>query len=432
MVLTPRQYEAAKYLADDVSEEILFGGGAGGGKSAFGAIWLIDRCTRLPGSRWLMGRAKLKTLKDTTLKSFLEVANSFGLKSGNHYTFNGQSNIIKFNNGSEILLKDLFLYPSDPNFDELGSLEITGAFVDECNQITVKARNVLKSRIRYRLDDFGVIPKMLMTCNPAKNYVYTDYYKPSRDGTLPQNRKFVKSLVTDNPHISKYYEQNLNSLDEASKRRLLYGDWEYDDSPDKLINFNNIVNLFDNSFVEEGEPFITADIARMGSDKAVIMAWLGLKVVEVVSFDISRLNVIQEAITAMKMRYKVPNSNIIADEDGVGGGVIDFMNIRGFINNSSPLKKENYQNLKSQCYYKLAELVNANKIYIADDSNKESIIEELEWVKSYKNDMDGKLRVLPKEKVKEGLGRSPDFSDALMFRMYFEIVPNVQVYRKVY
>lgn len=432
MTLTQRQYEAAKYLADNVSEEILFGGGAGGGKSAFGAIWLIDRCTRLPGSRWLMGRAKLKTLKDTTLKSFLEVAGAFGLRSGTHYTFNGQSNIIKFSNGSEILLKDLYLYPSDPNFDELGSLEITGAFVDECNQITVKARNVLKSRIRYRLDDFGVIPKMLMTCNPAKNYVYTDYYKPSRDGTLPPHRKFVKSLVTDNPHISKYYEQNLKSLDDASKRRLLFGDWEYDDSPDKLIHFDNIVNLFDNSYVEGGEPYITADIARMGSDKAVIIAWSGLKVVEIVSFDISRLDVIKDAIMAMKMRYHVPNSNIIADEDGVGGGVVDFMNIRGFVNNSAPLKNENYQNLKSQCYYKLAEMINANKIYIADDSSKERIIEELEWVKSYKNDMDGKLRILPKEKVKDGLGRSPDFSDALMFRMYFEIVPKVEIYRRVF
>jgi hypothetical protein len=34
-----------------------------------------------------------------------------------------------------------------------------------------------------------------------------------------------------------------------------------------------------------------------------------------------------------------------------------------------------------------------------------------------------KLRVLPKEKVKEGIGRSPDFADVLMMRMVFELRP---------
>ena len=65
-----------------------------------------------------------------------------------------EKNTITFPNGSVILMKDLFAYPSDPNFDELGSLEITGAFIDEVNQISVKARNIVKSRIRYKLNDF--------------------------------------------------------------------------------------------------------------------------------------------------------------------------------------------------------------------------------------------------------------------------------------
>jgi phage terminase large subunit len=76
-----------------------------------------------------------------------------GLKAETHYRYNQQSNTISFPNGSQILLKDLFLYPSDPNFDELGSLEITDAFIDECNQTVEKAFNVVKSRIRYKLDE---------------------------------------------------------------------------------------------------------------------------------------------------------------------------------------------------------------------------------------------------------------------------------------
>ena len=143
----------------------------GGGKSALGCYWLIKNCLKYKGTRWVMGRASLKTLKETTLNSFYDIAKIQGLKMGEHYFFNAQANIITFFNGSTILLKDLFSYPSDPNFDELGSLEITGAFVDECNQISEKAWNILMSRIRYKLDENGLIPKILGTCNPSKGYI---------------------------------------------------------------------------------------------------------------------------------------------------------------------------------------------------------------------------------------------------------------------
>jgi hypothetical protein len=65
----------------------------------------------------------------------------------------------------------LFLYPSDRNFDSLGSLEITFACVDECNMVVEKGVQVLASRIRYKLDEYELTPKILMTCNPAKNWV---------------------------------------------------------------------------------------------------------------------------------------------------------------------------------------------------------------------------------------------------------------------
>ena len=52
---------------------------------------------------------------------------------------------------------------------------------------------------------------------------------------------------------------------------------------------------------------------------------------------------------------------------------------------------------------------------------KKELTEELEWVQRHNADKDGKLAVLPKDKVKEHLGRSPDISDALMMRMWFEL-----------
>jgi hypothetical protein len=97
----------------------------------------------------------------------------------------------------------------------------------------------------------------------------------------------------------------------------------------------------------------------------------------------------------------------------------------GFINNSKPLLVENqivqYQNLKTQCYFKLAELIQGDQIYIKcqEQTIIDDITKELEMVKRDKIDSDGKLRIISKEMVKQSIGRSPDYSDALMMRMYF-------------
>ncbi|RZJ99401.1 MAG: hypothetical protein EOO43_26435, partial [Flavobacterium sp.] len=223
MVLTLKQTLALDILEDSFTTEVIYGGSAGGGKSYLGVLWCILSALKYEGTRWLIGRSKLKELKSTTLNSFFDVCKLQGLKPIQHYTYNQQSGIIKFNNGSEIILMDLFSYPSDPNFDKLGGLEITGAFIDECNQVAKKAWQIVKSRIRYKLNEFGLIPKLLGTCNPSKNWVYNDFYKPSIDDSLEPYRAFLAALPTDNPHLSKEYLKSLNDLDNASKQRLLYG-----------------------------------------------------------------------------------------------------------------------------------------------------------------------------------------------------------------
>lgn len=424
MKLISKQENAVYYLKDNQTKEIVYGGAAGGGKSALGILWLIEQSQRYPGTRWLMGRAKLKALKETTLNTFFELTTK--LELSNQYHYNSQSGVITWNNKSEILLKDLFLYPADPNFDSLGSLEITGAFVDECNQISHKAWQILKSRIRYKLNEYNLIPKLLGTCNPSKNWVYNQFYIKQKNGTIEIDKKFIQALPQDNPHLPASYLESLLSLDENSKQRLYYGNWEYDNDPSKLIDFDKIQNVFTNEFIEGGQMYISADIARFGSDKMVICVWSGFRVVDIISLNKSSIVEIAQLIRELANKYKVTMSNVIIDEDGVGGGVVDMLKgCKGFINNSKPLLVENqivqYQNLKTQCYFKLAELIQSNQIYIKcqEQTIIDDITKELEMVKRDKIDSDGKLRIISKEMVKASIGRSPDYSDSLMMRMYF-------------
>ena len=426
MKLLPKQENAVYYLKDKETKELLYGGAAGGGKSALGCLWLIENCQKYEGSRWLMGRAKLKALKETTLNTFFELATNLGVN--NQFTYNAQANIIYWNNGSQILLKDLFLYPSDPNFDSLGSLEVCGAFIDECNQVVYKAWQIVTSRCRYKLKEFDIIPKVLGSCNPAKNWTYKEFYKTDRDNTILQHRKFIQALPTDNPHLPKSYLDSLLSLDKNSRQRLYYGNWEYDDDPSALIDIDSISDYFNPIHLKaEGQKYLTIDVARKGKDTTVFRVWHGWVCIYRESIAKSGLDYVVERAKVIQSKYNVPNSNTIADEDGVGGGVIDFLHCKGFVNGSRALNDENYNNLKSQCGYKMAQKICKREVgEICDNSEVKGITsEEMEQVKQKDIDKDGKVALVGKEIVKQNIGRSPDEWDSIMMRYYFELAHQV-------
>jgi len=438
MKLSKKQTQATDIYDNKTHSELVYGGAAGGGKSAYLAYQALKNCYRYEGSRWLLGRAKLKTLKETTLKSVFEVAAMQGLKNGVHFRYHGQShaenpNTLEFSNGSLILLKDLFYYPSDPQFDELGSLEVTGAFIDECNQITAKAKQIVGSRIRYKLDEFNLIPKTLGTCNPAKNWVYDDFYDPWRKGKLLDYRCFLPASVYDNPHISEHYIRNLEKLDPVSRARLLDGNWDYDDDPLLLIDYEKAVDLFTNEFIKgTGKHYITCDVARLGKDSSKFRVWDGLRSIHSETLTKERVPIVAKKIKELQNRFNVPNSRTIADEDGVGGGVVDLVGCKGFVGNSKQLisktekNPKNYANLRAQCYFKLADVVNNNEMFLHDQKveDREQIVKELSIVKQTAASIDGKLTIVKKSEMKQFLnGNSPDNADELMMRMYFEVAP---------
>ncbi len=447
MKLNKKQTIALDFLEDDITEEVVFGGSAGPGKSTLGCYWQLKNRIRYPGSRGFIGRAIMKTLKDTTLKTLFAVAKAQGLRRGTHFDLTSAQdkenpNCVTFCNGSLIFLRDLFAYPSDPDFDELGSLEITDAFVDECGQVTQIAKDTLKTRIRYGLDQWNLKPKLLFATNPVKDWPYREFYKPAREGTLLQHRQFVPALVTDNPDISPAYIKSLDKLPEgAQKERLRYGNWEYDDDPAALMSYEKILQCFMPRELTGHGKYITADIARYGKDNTVIGVWNGPRVR---LYYYHGLSIPQSAakINQFRERFGIPMDSVIVDEDGIGSGVVDILKCKGFINNSTPLpapssptmdrtgnvKNENFSNLKSQCYFRLADRINAGDLIIeCEEGIKQKVIEELEQVKQYNMDKDMKKQIIPKDKVKEILGRSPDFSDTLMMREWFSLSPQFVV-----
>lgn len=437
-----KQEEALKILTDNETEEFLYGGAAGGAKSWTGCCWLLFMCLIYPKTRWFIAREELKRITESTLITFFKVASAYGVKLGVDFKFNGQKNFIQFANGSRIDLLEIKYLPSDPLFERFGSTEYTGGWIEEGGEVHFGAFEVLKTRIGRHLNDtYGIIAKMFITCNPKKNWLYTTFYLPSIRQSLNKFQKYLVALVQDNPHIdSGYIERLRRTTDKAQKARLLDGNWEYDDDPTALCTYDKIIAIFDNNHVQRSDrKRIVADIARFGSDKARIGVFYGWVLVEHVEFAISATTEIQDAILALRVKHGIPADMCLADEDGIGGGVVDNCKIKGFLNNGKPLppketkennlvksndEQPNYSNLQAQCIYGLAAIINKNEFFIEcalTALQKEDIATELSWMKTYKVDDERKLRVLPKEKVKENIGRSPDWRDLFMMNYYFEL-----------
>lgn len=423
-----KQYKAWEYLMDKDTLFIGYGGAAFSGKSYLLCYWLTSMCIAYPDTAWGLGRKALTTLKKTTLLTLFKVFDECGIKKDEHYNYNQQDNTIKFYNNSIIFLIDTAYQPSDPLYTRFGGLELTGAAVDESAETSYEAIKILFTRLGRRNNGkYNLKKKLLETFNPAKNHVYTRYYKPHQSGEELENHVFIPALPKDNPapEVEDYIKDIIATSDKVTIERLINGNFEYDDDPSALMSFDAISAIFSNNVEAKGEKYITADIARFGADSTIVVVWHGLVAMKI--FRYQKLDTTQVAakIKEIRVRYGVPIGNVIADEDGVGGGVVDQLKCKGFLNGSRALKEENFRNLKSQCYFKLSEIVNKGDILIKDitHDDKTMLIEELEQVKQHQMDKDGKKSVTPKEEVKKVLGRSPDLSDAIMMRAYFEYFP---------
>ena len=423
--LTKRQTIAFEYLMDDTTTEICFGGSAGGGKSMLACLWLVTLCLKYPGIRTLLGRTTLSALKQTSLVTLFEVLKMGGLNANEHYTFNGQSNTVTFNNKSEILLKDLEYKPSDPNFDNLAGIEVSAVVIEEASQVTRTAYNILKSRIRYKLKEFGIIGKILMTTNPSQNFIKKEFYLPYAEDRLEPNKKFIPSLPMDNPHLPQSYLDMLDTLPSEQRKRLLMGDWNYNEELDALFKFDDIAACsFRHSPNPTDKKYITLDVARFGGDSTVATIWVGMTIVEIIRYNKLDGDTLYRNITDLIAKHGIHPSQVIADSDGVGGFLVDRLRCTSFVNNSRPLHEQNFTNLKSQCYVKLADYVREGKlsINILQPDIVDELTQQLLSVKLKDVEKDGKVGVIGKDAMKRLLGdKSPDIADSVMLRMYYEI-----------
>jgi len=434
--ITTKQKQALQLLMDNDSKvtEVLYGGGARGGKTWLGCLWQITRRLQYAGSASLICRQKYVDLKDTTLTTFRKVVKAMRVE---HLLTlkEGQGGCTAyFANGSIIYFRYCIFQPLDPEFDRFGSYDLTDIFIDEAQQVAEKFISVIRGRFSLLsgINPDGTTwkckPKMLMVCNPSKGWIYRLFWKPYREGNLPPYRVFIRALVRDNPYVDEAYIENLLRSDRVTIERLFYGNFDYDDDPNALFDTEALNDMFTNEVSAEGLAAGGADIALKGRDKYASCVARG----RVYTFDrvkgYSPADVVLEDAQQTIKAHAIPRSRFVADSDGVGGFLADFVKgIKEFHGGAVADDAATYRNLKSEYYYKLAGAVNRREIRVQglNAEQVEELKEELSVIRVADIDRDDKKKAInSKDEQKKLLGRSPDLADTLMMAFYANSRPS--------
>lgn len=251
-----------------------------------------------------------------------------------------------------------------------------------------------------------------------------------------------KFTTADNPHIPREeLVKAKQELDASTYQQEILA--EYVEDAGALFRYSSIIDTFSNAITKSPEKYLIIDVADDGADKTKFSFWEGLEEYRRETFQ--GLN--SEAVIAQTREYqgqeRIPMSQTLVDAIGVGAAVASSSlldGIIGFKGSYAPIRTEesivalpnvhyikeaplvtDYRNLRSQCIFTLAGLVNTHKIASrVTGRDKENIIEELSVYQDVSKG-DGKKLATPKEDVSALIGRSPDDSDLWQMRMYFEI-----------
>lgn len=440
LTISEVQHLAMTQFDDPQVVRIVFGGGAAGGKSFLIGLLCAMACKKYPGTRWALARKELKSLKQTTLATLISKVHRVLGISEHDYKLNLLDSTIEYTNGSSILLLDLTAKPSDPEMESLGSLELTGAFVDEIGEVNKKSFDILASRVnRWLNQEYKLTGKIVGSTNPSPGFVrqeFFDKYEANgggriqkwqngyvyvNDERLPAYDVYIKSTAIDNPFIDENYVEGLRRLPPQERKRLLDGDWNYLDEDNSLFTMAIIDKMTVYNIPDETEKFnkyIGVDPSDAGKDATVVTLVEDGVITE--QLEIKSPTMKDAAIGyhiagkliafAEKNGFSKPLArNITIEGNGIGASLRDGLRSLGWNVNvyTATLQTRN------DGYYQFMLDADSGAIKILN-----TIIEEgtlLRQLAAHRYDLDsGKPNITRKKDLRQILGRSPDNADSAM------------------
>lgn len=444
--ISAKQRHFLELLNDPSINELLVGGAAGGSKTVSMCMGIVTLAKEYPGVRIFVGRKTLKSLKQSTINTLLNKVHPMMHISFDKYAMHFPDMTLDYFNGSKIIFGELGTIPSDEDFARIGSLEIDVAFVDEAGEITLKAKNAIKSRVGRGVmsEKYGIPGKIILSCNPSQNFLRQEYYDPFmklggggfqqwkigetevNGETIDSYRAFLRMDAYDNPFLPKSYIDNLRTLPDRERKRLLEGNWDYADDENSLFRSSLLDKAttftLPDANTEKFDKFIGVDVADLGKDHTIfsliengVLTTQKISSVQMNWDRDSRLpmgRMLADELVEFAQRNgftQTTASQIAVETNGVGASIRDFLRDRGWLVTEYIATHKS----RSENYYQLMLDMDAGDVRIYHEINKLDLLRRELGVHTYT--MNNQIPdVVKKDKIKQVLGQSPDEADSFM------------------
>ena len=220
----------------------VYGGGIRGGKTFTAINIAITLHTWFPGSRSIIVRDTLDTLRKNTLPSMDKAIPSNFIKS-----YKGDPHFEwTFMNGSKMFFYAEG-YEKDKGLTRWDGLEVNFIILEQMEGLQQICLDKSFERAGSYFIKGGKQPPPLIigTVNPTPCWVRPAIYDPYCKGTLKENWLYQPALVTDNPYVPQEYLDGLMELKEFNPvkyYRYVEGDWDIKEK---------VADAFWHSFVTE-------------------------------------------------------------------------------------------------------------------------------------------------------------------------------------
>lgn len=214
------------------ADEALYGGAAGGGKSAATVVDALLHCINIDGFQAYLFRRSYPELEQSLItEAFKHIPEGVG-------QYNGTAHEWRFPNKSVMRFRHCNSEQDKYNYQ---GVEMHALYIDELTHFTKNVYDFLISRVRAP-KSMNIKAFVRCTSNPGgvgHAWVKSTFVDPMPNGgkivkpifieslnkVIKRTYEFIPAKLRDNPHLGLDYEVGLESLPKAMRDAYLMGDW---------------------------------------------------------------------------------------------------------------------------------------------------------------------------------------------------------------
>lgn len=368
------------------------------GKSYALSIWIVLQCLKNPGIRGIIIAQNYRALTLVLIREIKNRCSEFGIT----IEHNKSNNELVFPNGSI-----LYGFSAESPDAVLGLTEIALLAIDEAAYTNEEIYNNARDRMRG-----SKYPSRVRLISSPSNTRVQNWFS-----ALCKNNpdKVIHATAFDNPFTSQAFKDELvERYGEGTPlyRQQVLGEIFDADVVSQIIkrsDFRQDKSSDDNVY------YLGMDCSGMGADKDVITIIDKYGIVDISEFSHADTFIKVNRINDYYNKYHF-KCGYLDNTGGYGQGILDLcksknLPIDGINFANKAFNEELYPNARTEMYLEAAKEIK-DGFYVYDNVKEEFIAQEI----TINNK--GQSSLISKKDIKEVLGHSPDYSDAVSLALY--------------